>query len=212
MARNGMLEAERNDLRRHPLQPQRAIGKGLPVDADQMADARVDDRAALGFIGLGPTYWKELQLPVEIIRTIVSDEQEERLNALSSTFLGLNLACARCHDHKNDPITTEDYYGIAGVFASTRQADQALASGVDGLVVAEARQQVAGLEAELVGHRIGPRGDEILDVALVDALERRMTLGVVAHPVSQNIARGLVIVEKVGRRLSRRRNREAREK
>ena len=121
----------------------------LQIAADQMADARVDDRAALGFIGLGPTYWKELQLPVEIIRTIVSDEQEERLNALSSTFLGLNLACARCHDHKNDPITTEDYYGIAGVFASTRQADQALASGVDGLAVAEARQQVAGLEAEL---------------------------------------------------------------
>lgn len=135
----------------------RAINEDIPyprfvrlqLAADQMSDARVDDRSALGFIGLGPTYWKELQLPVEIIRTIVSDEYEERLHTLSSTFLGLNLACARCHDHKNDPITTEDYYAIAGVFASTRQADQALAFGVDGLAVADARQQVAGLEAEL---------------------------------------------------------------
>lgn len=121
----------------------------LQVAADQMTDAAASDRAALGFIGLAPTYWKELQLPVEIIRTIVSDENEERLHTLSGAFLGLNIACARCHDHKNDPITTEDYYALAGVFANTRQADQALAWGVDGFAVSEARGQVAGLEAEL---------------------------------------------------------------
>lgn len=121
----------------------------LQLAADKVADARASDRAALGFIGLSPTYWKELQLPVEIIKTIVSDEYEERIHTLSSTFLGINLACARCHDHKNDPITTDDYYAVAGVFASTRQADQALAAGIDGLAVAEARQQVVTLEAEL---------------------------------------------------------------
>jgi hypothetical protein len=81
----------------------------LQLAADQMNGARPEDRAALGFIGLSPTYWKELQLPVEIIKTIVSDEYEERIHTLSSTFLGLNMACARCHDHKNDPITVEDY-------------------------------------------------------------------------------------------------------
>ena len=150
----------------------RAINEDMPyprfarlqLAADQMSDARVADRAALGFIGLSPTYWKELQLPVEIIRTIVSDETEERINALSSTFLGLNMACARCHDHKNDPITAEDYYAVAGVFASTRQADQALAAGIDGLAVAEARQQVAALEAEmkkLMGQKAAPVAEKI---------------------------------------------------
>lgn len=121
----------------------------LQLAADQMSDARPEDRAALGLIGLSPTYWKELQLPVEIIKTIVSDEYEERIHTLSSTFLGLNMACARCHDHKNDPITTEDYYALAGVFASTRQADQALMAGVDGLAIAQTREKVDKLEAEI---------------------------------------------------------------
>src|SRR5207248_6844722 len=36
------------------------------------------------------------------------------------TFLGLVLRCARCHDHKYDPITRQDYYALYGIFASTR--------------------------------------------------------------------------------------------
>ncbi len=57
----------------------------LQLAADSMADAAPRDMAALGFIGLSPTYWKELQLPVEIIKTIVSDEYEERIHTFSST-------------------------------------------------------------------------------------------------------------------------------
>ena len=121
----------------------------LQLAADLMADARPTDRAALGFIGLSPTYWKELQLPVEIIKSIVSDEYEERIHTLSGTLLGLNIACARCHDHKFAPITTEDYYALAGVFASSKQADQALVSGAAGDEIVKARDQVSKLEAEL---------------------------------------------------------------
>lgn len=134
-----------------------AINEDMPFDrfstmqlaADQMPDAEPTDLAALGFLGLSPTYWKELQLPVEIIKTIVSDEYEERVHTFSSTFLGLNIACARCHDHKFDPITVQDYYALAGVFASTRAADRALVRGVDSLKVFEARQQVTKWEAEV---------------------------------------------------------------
>lgn len=121
----------------------------LQLAADQTPDARPGDQAALGFIGLSPTYWKELQLPVEIIKTIVSDEYEERLHTLSSTFLGLNVACARCHDHKFDPITNEDYYALAGVFASTKLADRSLVRGCDGEKVSDARKEVAKLEEEI---------------------------------------------------------------
>ena len=100
-----------------------AINRDMPYDrfvqfqlaADSLPNAEPKDLAALGFLGLSPSYWKELQLPVEIIKSIVSDEYEERVHTLSSTFLGLNVACARCHDHKFDPITVEDYYGLAGV-------------------------------------------------------------------------------------------------
>ncbi len=121
----------------------------LQLAADLMTDARPEDRAALGFIGLSPTYWKELQLPPEIIKTIVSDEYEERIHTLSSAFLGINVACARCHDHKFDPFTAEDYYALAGVFASTKLADQALAVGLEGEKIVQAREQVVKLEAEI---------------------------------------------------------------
>jgi hypothetical protein len=44
---------------------------------------------------------------------------ENTLETVGQAFLGLNLKCARCHDHKFDPVTTADYYGLYGVFAST---------------------------------------------------------------------------------------------
>jgi len=87
------------------------------------------DLPALGFLGLSPTYWKELKLAPDVIKTTVADEWEERIDAVSRTFLGLTVACARCHDHKFDPIATEDYYALAGVFASTRLADRSIVAG-----------------------------------------------------------------------------------
>jgi hypothetical protein len=142
----------------------------LQLAADQDPDARLADQAALGFVGLSPTYWKELQLPVEIIKTIVSDEYEERVHTLSSTFLGLNIACARCHDHKFDPITNEDYYALAGVFASTKLADRSLVRGGDGEAVNQARQKVATLEAEI--KKVAAKKDK--DVAKVEDLRKQV--------------------------------------
>ncbi len=108
------------------------------------------DNAALGFLGLSPTYWKELQLPPEVIKTTVADEWEERMDAVGRTFLGLTLGCARCHDHKTDPITQRDYYAIAGVFASTRIADRPMMKARRWAPIQTARQTVAGLEEQRV--------------------------------------------------------------
>jgi hypothetical protein len=47
---------------------------------------------------------------------------EDTIDTLGKSFLGLTIACARCHDHKFDPISAEDYYGLYGIFASTRYA------------------------------------------------------------------------------------------
>ncbi|MES1257246.1 MAG: DUF1553 domain-containing protein, partial [Acidobacteriota bacterium] len=49
-------------------------------------------------------------------------EWDERLDAVTRGALGLTVACARCHDHKFDPISNKDYYAMAGVFASTTAA------------------------------------------------------------------------------------------
>ena len=116
---------------------------------DQMPGSKPEERHALGFLGLSPTYFKELKLPPEIIKGTVADEWEEHVDALGRTFLGLTLACARCHDHKSDPVTAADYYGIAGVFASVRIAPVPAMSDELWAPVAKAREEVAKREKEL---------------------------------------------------------------
>jgi hypothetical protein len=135
----------------------RALNEDLPFDrfvrlqlaADHVADARPGDLAALGFLGLSPSHWKELNLDKDVIRAIVAEEWEERIAAVSATFLGLTVACARCHDHKHDPITTQDYYALAGVFASTHLVDCELVSAAAAPRVREARAQLAKLAAKI---------------------------------------------------------------
>jgi hypothetical protein len=51
---------------------------------------------------------------------MVMDNVDEQIDTMGKAFLGLTLGCARCHDHKFDPIPTRDYYGLAGIFKSTR--------------------------------------------------------------------------------------------
>lgn len=115
---------------------------------DMMDETGAKDVAALGFIGLSPNYWKELKLPAEIIKVIVADEWEERVDAVSRTFLGLTVACARCHDHKFDPISTEDYYALAGVFASCRIGERPTISADLYQPVKAAKDQITGLEKQ----------------------------------------------------------------
>ena len=86
--------------------------------ADDFEDAGRENLAALGFLGLGPKYYNRNRIEV------MADEWEDRVDTVTRAMLGLTVACARCHDHKFEPITTQDYYGLAGVFASTRMVNQ----------------------------------------------------------------------------------------
>jgi hypothetical protein len=54
----------------------------------------------------------------------MADEWEDRVDTVTRAMLGLTVACARCHDHKFDPVTQEDYYALAGVFASTKMVNK----------------------------------------------------------------------------------------
>ncbi|MDP7205489.1 MAG: DUF1549 domain-containing protein, partial [Pirellulaceae bacterium] len=121
----------------------------LQLAADKMPVSDSRDIAALGFLGLSPTYWKELQLSKEVIREIVAEEWEERIDVVGRTFLGLSIACARCHDHKFDPITTRDYYALAGVFASTRLVGRSLLPPDEARVVEKAHHRVHEIEKQI---------------------------------------------------------------
>jgi len=135
----------------------KALNADLPYDqfvqrqlaADLLPGLDPKERAALGFLGGSPDYWKELQLDVDVIKSIVADEWEEKIDAVCSTFLGLTVACARCHDHKFDPITTRDYYGLAGVIAGVRMIDLPLLPDAEAAAVQKAVDEIAGLEEKI---------------------------------------------------------------
>ena len=103
-----------------------AFNRDLPYDrflklqlaADKLEPDCKEDLAALGFLGLGPKYYDRGRIDV------MADEWEDRVDTVCRTMLGLTVACARCHDHKFDPITTADYYSLAGVFASTKMVNR----------------------------------------------------------------------------------------
>lgn len=85
----------------------------LQLAADLMTPEDDSQYVALGFVGLGPKYYRRNAAEV------MADEWENHVDTISRGLLGLTVACARCHDHKYDPIPTKDYYSLAGVFAST---------------------------------------------------------------------------------------------
>ena len=100
----------------------RAFNEDLPYDQfliQQIAADRLelkDDKrplAALGFLTLGRRF---LNNAPDII--------DDRIDVVTRGAMALTVACARCHDHKYDPIPTADYYSLYGVFASTREPEQ----------------------------------------------------------------------------------------
>jgi hypothetical protein len=87
-------------------------GDLLPADND---DQRCRLLTATGFLSLGPKVLAEVdetKMEMDII--------DEQVDTVGRAVLGLTLGCARCHDHKFDPIETADYYGLAGIFKSTK--------------------------------------------------------------------------------------------
>ncbi len=96
----------------------------LQIAADLMPGTKREDMRALGYLGAAPVYHKDQRLSEEVISTFLTDDWDERVDAVSRGLLAMTVACARCHDHKFDPISTKDYYGLAGVFASTMRAER----------------------------------------------------------------------------------------
>ena len=154
-----------------------ALNDDLPYDqfilrqlaTDYLPGSRPEDLPALGFLGLSPTYFKELQLPPDIIKTTVADEWEEHVDAVGRTFLGLTIACARCHDHKSDPITAADYYAIAGVFASVKLDERPIVADDIWAPVAKARAAVADLQKKIADLKKAKPADLAAQTAALQA-------------------------------------------
>jgi mono/diheme cytochrome c family protein len=85
---------------------------------DLLPDAGADGITATGFLMLGPKSLAELDKP-----KLLADIVDEQVDTVGRAFTGMTLGCARCHDHKFDPVGDEDYYALAGIFRSTRTMD-----------------------------------------------------------------------------------------
>jgi len=89
------------------------------IAGDLLAAPNPEKRAqqviATGFLAIGPK-----ELDEQVPRQFDLDLADEQVDATSQAFIGLTVSCARCHDHKFDPILQRDYYAMAGIFLSTK--------------------------------------------------------------------------------------------
>ncbi len=96
----------------------RSLNEDLPYDqfllrqlaADKLNLPDSREMAAMGFLTLGNRFGNNQ-----------NDIIDDRIDLIGKATMGLTLACARCHDHKFDPVPTKDYYSLHGVFASCRE-------------------------------------------------------------------------------------------
>ena len=109
--RDYVVKAFNDDLPYNRFVMEQIAGDLLPA-----APGAVDERGivATGFLALGPK-----PLAQQDRLKMIYDVVDEQIDTVSKAFLGLTVACARCHDHKFDPILTKDYYSLASIFAST---------------------------------------------------------------------------------------------
>lgn len=96
------------------------------------------DAIATGFLSLGPTYISDGGDPDSTAQAR-AETLSDRIDTLSQGMLGLTVACARCHDHKFDPLPQEDYYSLAGIFNNSATQEIALES--DAVVTAYHQHQ-----------------------------------------------------------------------
>ena len=114
---------------------------------------------ATGMFALGPTFRSDGDSPEGMLEAHAAT-LDDRIDTLSRGFLALTVYCARCHDHKFDPIPTLDYYSLAGVFNNTHMGAE-----LDSKIIGE--QTKAGL------HVLAERGNEDMPVAVRGNLARR---------------------------------------
>ena len=109
-----------------------AFNRDLPYDRfilEQLAGDAVEADAATGFLVAGPHNTTVGSAPgaAELAR---QDELADIVNATGTTFLGLTMGCARCHAHKFDPITHQDYYSFQALLEGVQHADRPLPEAV----------------------------------------------------------------------------------
>ena len=122
---------------------------------------------ATGFLSLGPKVLAEVDE-----KKMELDIVDEQVDTLGRAFLGMTFGCARCHDHKFDPVSQADYYGLAGIFAGTKTMDSftKIAKWHENSLAAPEQDKAAADHAALVA-----KATAALKAAANDADKKRLT-------------------------------------
>jgi hypothetical protein len=133
------------------------------IAGDLLPERGVEQMVATGYLAIGRRFFGTTKGPDHL-------EVEDLINTLGTSLLGLSLGCARCHDHKFDPIAQREYYALYGMFSSTRFPHPGaegiykqenfvpLEGGGDAYAVAEATPANARIH---IGGEPGSAGDEV---------------------------------------------------
>src|SRR5207248_7873418 len=116
---------------------------------DVLFPDEADGVIATGFIAAGPwDYVGHVELPESKTDGLIAryNDRDDMVMNTMSTFLSLTVHCARCHDHKFDPISQEEYYGLQAVFAGVDRADRPFDTDP---VIATKRRQLAVAKKKL---------------------------------------------------------------
>ena len=108
--RDYVIDAFNRDLPYNQFLTEQIAGDLLPA---ANAEQRNRQLTATGFLAIGS------KPAAAMNKNFAMDVVDDQINVVCTAVLGLSVACARCHDHKHDPIPTRDYYALAGIFSST---------------------------------------------------------------------------------------------
>ncbi|MDE2928031.1 MAG: DUF1553 domain-containing protein [Acidobacteriota bacterium] len=129
------------------------------IAGDVLAPVTRDGVVATGFLVSGPSDTVGLMSSVPVQREMVRQEQmEEMIGTVSQTFLGLTVNCARCHDHKYDPIPQREYYRMKAAFDGVWQGDRDL--------LTPGEQQARGEQVQSLEGRIAELEDRLASIEL----------------------------------------------
>ncbi|MEM7453193.1 MAG: DUF1553 domain-containing protein [Planctomycetota bacterium] len=109
--RDYVIDAFNNDKPYDEFIREQIAGDLLPAEDDE---TWAEHLVATGFLAMGPKSLNE-----QNARQFILDQVDEQIDVSTRVILGISVACARCHDHKFDPVPQEDYYAMAGIFLST---------------------------------------------------------------------------------------------
>ena len=166
--RDYVIDAFNKDLPYDRFVQEQIAGDLLPPRISAAGDHFVTP-AATGMYWL----WEVLNSPTDSIQAR-ADQVDNQLDVIGKAFFGLTIACARCHDHKFDPIPTADYYSMAGILHSTQMREQCVDTPQTAALIQARSSIIRDVNKDMASELRLAERDNLASLAaeLVDGVER----------------------------------------